>query len=150
MRPGLRYYKFKKKRARAKYYFYKFINLRNKAREKKVKYEPPNMLVILFKCLPYLIRGYEVIGIWHTHLSGDGRISKYDKEVIKRFLARDRKKLYAMLIKSYLEKDPKMVFAIETNQVMNFWYIASGKDIDEQVGGINKMIEEKQLDKKIK
>jgi hypothetical protein len=55
-----------------------------------------------------------------------------------------------MLIKSYLEKDPKMVFAIETNQVMNFWYIASGKDIDEQVGGINKMIEEKQLDKKIK
>jgi hypothetical protein len=33
---------------------------------------------------------------------------------------------------------------------MNFWYIASGKDIDEQVGGINKMIEEKQLDKKIK
>ena len=137
---GLNYYEFKKRRARGKFYFIKFLGLRNTAKDKAHSYRLPGRVWILAKSLKYILVGYEIIGIWHTHPGGKKFVSQQDQDAIDGYVKNSEKnKEIAKLItndeemiNSFIGRNEKMVFGIVTETTMNMTYFVKKKNKKEK------------------
>lgn len=67
----------------------KLVCFKNKAKDKETDYELPGGLILIIKTLPYILRGYYVVGTWHTHPKGTLKPSKKDEQQAVLFFSRN-------------------------------------------------------------
>lgn len=72
-----------------KWYLRKLLSFKNRSQTPETDYKLPGGIILILKCLPYILMGYYVIGTWHTHPNGRLKPSEQDEAQAKLFFARN-------------------------------------------------------------
>jgi len=71
------------------------LQLRNRAKKNK-EYQLPNAVICLFKSLKYLLKGYKLLGEWHSHPSGKRHPSTTDNVMMFKKAKRSLSSIYRL------------------------------------------------------
>lgn len=104
------------------------VQFPNAANMKENTYRLPHFFWIVLRLMPLLLgvfRGYEVIGLWHSHPPGHPDISKEDEESIERYMKQSGQD--KMLIGIVCNKQMYLTIKRNDTQKKNWATLLKGK-----------------------